>query len=97
VPRPKRGASATTSRTSFEVADTGCGAKDTELEHIFEHFVSTKQKGLGMGLAISRSIINAHGGRIWATANADRGLTIHMELPCSTETRDEARSAVGAV
>ena len=58
-----------------EVADTGVSVEDAELEHIFEHFVSAKPNGLGMGLAISRSIIAAHGGRMWATANADRGLT----------------------
>ena len=62
------------------IRDTGIGVKDTELEHIFEHFVSSKPDGLGMGLAISRSIVQAHGGRIWATPNADRGLTLHVEL-----------------
>ena len=78
----------------IEVADTGIGVKDAELEQIFEHFVSTKPKGLGMGLAISRSIIKAHGGRIWATANPDRGLTVHIELPCSSETRGGEGTAV---
>ena len=60
--------------------DTGVGLKDSELERIFEHFVSSKPEGLGMGLAISRSIVEAHGGRIWATCNTDRGLTLHIEL-----------------
>jgi signal transduction histidine kinase len=68
---------------TIEVADTGVGLKAAEAEHIFEHFVSTKPKGLGMGLAISRSIIKAHGGRIWASPNLDGGLTVHIELPCS--------------
>ena len=67
----------------IEVSDTGIGVKEADLEHMFEHFVSTKPNGLGMGLAISRSIIEAHGGRIWATANPDRGLTVHIELPSS--------------
>jgi two-component system sensor kinase FixL len=49
---------------------------------MFERFVSTKPGGLGMGLAISRSIVEAHGGRIRATANPGRGLTLHVELPC---------------
>ena len=49
-----------------------------------------------MGLAISRSIIKAHGGRIWATANTDRGLTVHIELPCLSETRSGAETAVDA-
>jgi signal transduction histidine kinase len=70
-------------RLVIEVRDTGVGVKDAELERIFEHFVSTKPQGLGMGLAISRSIVTAHGGRIWATANPDRGLTMHIELPCA--------------
>jgi C4-dicarboxylate-specific signal transduction histidine kinase len=63
------------------ISDTGPGLKESELERIFEPFVTTKTAGLGMGLAISRSIINAHGGRIWVTCNLDRGLTAHVELP----------------
>ena len=65
---------------AIEVADTGIGVKEGELERMFEQFVSTKPDGLGMGLAISRSIIGAHGGLLWATANEDRGLTLHIEL-----------------
>jgi hypothetical protein len=49
----------------------------TELERILEHFVSSKKQGLGMGLAISRSIVEAHDGRIRASRNAGRGLTVH--------------------
>jgi signal transduction histidine kinase len=82
-------------RVTLDVADTGRGVEDAELEHIFEHFVSTKPKGLGMGLAISRSIVNAHGGRIWATANNDSGLTVHIELPCFSATQSDATAAVG--
>jgi len=73
--RPKSG------HLLLTVRDSGVGAKDSELERMFEHFVSSKPQGLGMGLAISRSIVEAHGGRIWATANADMGLTLHVELP----------------
>ena len=43
--------------------------------------MSSKPQGLGLGLAISRSIVEAHGGRIWATRNEDRGLTLHVTLP----------------
>jgi signal transduction histidine kinase len=67
------------------VRDSGIGVKESELERIFEHFVSSKPQGLGMGLAISRSIVQAHGGRIWATANADMGLTVHVELPVGAD------------
>ena len=68
-----------------QIRDTGIGVKEADLERIFEHFVTTKPDGLGMGLAISRSIVQAHGGRIWATANDDRGLTLHLELPDEPE------------
>jgi len=64
------------------ITDSGRGVAADELEHIFDRFVSTKPEGLGMGLSISRSIIEAHAGRIWATANPGRGLIVHIELPC---------------
>jgi signal transduction histidine kinase len=63
------------------ISDTGLGLKESEVERIFEPFLTTKASGLGMGLAISRSIISAHGGRIWVTRNPDRGITAHVELP----------------
>jgi PAS domain S-box-containing protein len=68
-------------RVEISVADTGVGTTSADLERMFEPFVTTKANGLGMGLAISRSIVRAHGGKIWATPNADRGLTVHVELP----------------
>jgi signal transduction histidine kinase len=48
---------------------------------MFTAFFSTKPGGMGMGLSITRSIIEAHGGRIWATANAQHGTTFHVVLP----------------
>jgi signal transduction histidine kinase len=67
---------------SITVCDTGPGVPAADLEHIFERFVTSKAEGLGMGLSISRSIVKAHGGRMWATRNVERGLTVHIELPC---------------
>jgi C4-dicarboxylate-specific signal transduction histidine kinase len=64
------------------VRDTGGGVKEGDLEDIFKPFVTTKTSGLGMGLSISRSIVEAHGGTIRAERNADRGLTVCVELPC---------------
>jgi signal transduction histidine kinase len=63
------------------VRDSGLGDKNLDTERIFERFVTSKAGGLGMGLAISRSIANTHGGRIYAKANVDRGLTVYVELP----------------
>jgi signal transduction histidine kinase len=69
------------------VSDTGIGARELDPERMFDSFVTTKPGGLGMGLAISRSIVEAHGGRIYAKANAERGLTVHVELPVQEEAR----------
>jgi two-component system sensor kinase FixL len=68
----------------ISVADRGAGIPLADLERIFEPFVTTKSHGLGLGLAICRSIVAAHGGRLWATNNADRGATLHCELPART-------------
>jgi PAS domain S-box-containing protein len=63
------------------VSDNGSGQPEAELPKIFEPFFTTKPQGLGMGLAISKTIIEDHGGRIWAEANQSGGLTIHFTLP----------------
>ena len=65
-----------------EVRDFGAGIKDPTL--VFEPFFTTKESGMGMGLSISRSIVEAHGGRIWATANEDAGTTISFTLPLAS-------------
>jgi C4-dicarboxylate-specific signal transduction histidine kinase len=65
----------------ISVADTGAGVAGPELERMFEPFVSSKADGLGMGLSINRSIVEAHGGHIVATRNRERGLTLRVTLP----------------
>lgn len=63
------------------VADNGSGIDPADLDRMFEPFVTTKSTGLGLGLAVCRTIVGAHGGRIWATNNADRGAAFHFTLP----------------
>jgi signal transduction histidine kinase len=62
------------------VEDAGVGLRDSQTR-LFEAFYTTKPGGLGMGLSISRSIIERHGGRLWATANQEHGATFHFALP----------------
>jgi signal transduction histidine kinase len=61
--------------------DTGPGLDPKEVDRVFEAFFTTKAEGMGMGLAICRSIIEAHGGRLWATANEPRGAIFQFTLP----------------
>jgi PAS domain S-box-containing protein len=68
------------------VRDFGAGLDPQSVDHLFKAFYTTKPDGLGMGLAISRSIIEAHGGRLWATANEPRGGVFQFTLPLK---RDE--------
>ncbi|MGA7632857.1 MAG: two-component regulator propeller domain-containing protein [Terriglobales bacterium] len=70
----------------ISVSDTGVGLPTENAEQIFNTFFTTKPGGSGMGLAISRSIIHSHGGRIWATPNDERGATFHFTLPTAAET-----------
>jgi two-component system sensor kinase FixL len=63
------------------VCDSGPGIGEKELARIFEPFFTTKRSGLGMGLSLSHSIIEAHGGRIWAKNNPDKGATFFFDLP----------------
>jgi len=65
-----------------QVIDNGPGVSD--VEKIFDAFVTTKEKGMGIGLAVSRSIVEAHGGRIWAENNRDGGTTFSIALPLSS-------------
>ena len=64
-----------------EIRDTGVGIGPTHAKRLFEPFFTTKPNGLGLGLVISRSIIEAHGGRLWATPNRGPGMTFQFTLP----------------
>lgn len=68
---------------TIAVQDTGVGLGAAAAERLFEPFFSTKPGGLGMGLSISRSIVEGHGGRLWVTANPDHGVTMHVALPAA--------------
>jgi signal transduction histidine kinase len=65
----------------ISVNDTGVGLPTGRADEIFNVFVTTKPQGSGMGLAISRSIVESHGGRLWATSHDGRGATFHFTLP----------------
>jgi signal transduction histidine kinase len=65
----------------ISVSDTGVGLPPETAERIFEAFFTTKAHGTGMGLRISRSIIESHGGRLWATATSGCGATFQFTLP----------------
>jgi two-component system sensor kinase FixL len=61
---------------------------EAEIGRMFQPFVTTKERGMGLGLTISLSIINAHGGRLWATPNAGAGVSFHIQLPLFEKTED---------
>ena len=63
------------------VQDSGPGMDPKCFDRLFDAFYTTKPRGLGMGLSICRSIVEGHGGRIWATANVPQGASFHFSLP----------------
>ena len=63
------------------VEDAGVGIAPQDLERVFTPFFTTKPEGMGMGLAISRSIVEAHGGKLWVTPHVGPGVTVHFTLP----------------
>jgi signal transduction histidine kinase len=78
-------ASLPTTHVLIAVRDSGPGLDPKNLDRLFDAFYTTKPQGLGMGLAICRSIIEAHGGRLWATANEPRGAIFQFDLPIHNE------------
>jgi C4-dicarboxylate-specific signal transduction histidine kinase len=67
------------------VSDTGVGLPPQQGGRIFEAFFTTKEHGIGMGLSISRSIVESHGGRLWAADHAPRGASFSLTLPTTVE------------
>ena len=85
--RPRRLTIRTESRAGtmvrVSVHDVGVGIETGNADRMFDAFFTTKANGMGMGLSISRSIIEGHGGRLWATRNTKYGATLHFELPAA--------------
>ncbi len=76
-------ASASADQVLISVADRGCGIDPETAVQLFLPFYTTKQEGLGVGLKICRSVVEAHHGRLWFEANPDGGTIFHIALPCS--------------
>jgi len=72
------------------VTDNGPGLTDEQLDRLFEPFFTTKGQGMGVGLNISQSIVQSHAGELWATRNAQRGVTFHLTLPGVGEAATDA-------
>jgi C4-dicarboxylate-specific signal transduction histidine kinase len=81
--KPQRG---TNGQVLISVSDTGVGLPPQLTEKIFDAFFTTKEDGTGLGLRISRSIVEAHGGQLWASDNSPRGAILQFTLPCDSKS-----------
>ena len=70
------------------INDTGVGLPSQQVDRIFNSFFTTKPDGTGLGLRISRSIVESHGGRLWASSNSPRGASFHLTLPGKAENHE---------
>jgi signal transduction histidine kinase len=75
-----------THQVLVSVTDCGVGISAENADRLFNAFFTTKSSGMGMGLSICRSLVEAHGGRLWATANVPHGTTFQLTLPANTGT-----------
>ena len=79
------------------VQDTGPGMRDVDVSRLFTPFYTTKAHGTGVGLSLSRAIVEAHGGQLWAEPDAGRGATFRFTLPVAKPASEEDAGASGAL
>ncbi len=77
-------------RIIVAIADTGVGLRPGQTEQVFNAFFTSKPQGTGMGLTISRSIVESHGGRLWASPNSGSGATFQFTLPIEVAAHEAA-------
>ena len=75
-------------RILVSVSDTGGGLSVQQADQIFKAFFTTKPQGTGMGLSISHSIVESHGGRLWAADNSPSGASFHFAIPTKIEAKE---------
>jgi PAS domain S-box-containing protein len=83
------------SEALISISDQGGSIPEEQLEQIFEPFFTTKTKGMGLGLSVCRTIINAHRGKLWATNNPDGGATLYLSLPTGASDKEPVISKNG--